>query len=500
MIAPGIGTLIGAVVGLAIAEIGSAVGAAQRQSEYQYFAPYILNGQAGIAQGGIIGEKNVEPAQQAQIIAQVQAMYDQTNDAIVRLFQSLGSSLFKGFGAIDGVFQERGSAHTMEHFQQWVNNTLPKGMLSSVEADLEPGFVKLGMSADRFKEIFARLSLLDPTKAIAAMNQYADGLTAINTASAFFHATDKTNDFVGLPTKGSRSFESAWIDASMAKFKTLGDSFAVGDKQIEDLADSLKRLSPESAATAMQQIGQLETQRYQNQLQMVQQLYDFEKQVTQQAQALFETLDVQGLTKTDGTPDQMAIAKYYKEQADKDLTAIAGANNATEAAAAWAKLQHDIMAAEAAGLSQADPAQRKDWIEWARKGIEEGQKNEEAAISRFGNSMNDANNKFNAAMDPIIADFLKFHHDLDGVVGGGGVGDDPVVRFGRQADSAGTNLQLMSVQIGTTTGNLGTLAGALATLESRIVSLGQTIDGIGSGGHVGGSNFVASTQAQRLAA
>jgi hypothetical protein len=148
------GAVIGAVAGAIVGAIGAYVGAAQKRSEYMYGAPTFNLGQAGLGM-----TKNIEPAQQAQMVAQLQTTFNDAWNGFVRVMLKLPGSQMPGVGDFRGgsqsdPFQSNPSGHYMEHFQSYLSDTLPREIAATFKEGMEHAFVRSGLTNEAFERFW----------------------------------------------------------------------------------------------------------------------------------------------------------------------------------------------------------------------------------------------------------------------------------------------------------------------------------------------------------
>jgi hypothetical protein len=464
--------IVGAVAGLVVGAVASYIGTQQRQADYQFGIPLIDN--TGVAH--FTQTKNYTDAAIKQIEAQTQAAYDQIHDSIVGLLLKFPNEAIPKFDTILGAFQPNPSGHYAEHLQQWLTDTLPRGELSKVGDELSGGFQQLGMSADAFHNIFERLSKLDPKVAIGLLTQLADALDGLMGPNSKMHAATHFMD----PWSGqNNSFMYLFNDAASRERMSPGALLAEGDAQIVKLANSIKSLSPESQIAALTQLNQLTQQRYATERQLVQELFNLEKQGLDQFRAAHDQLTLQGLTKPDGTPDYYGQAQFYKSRADTDLAMMQQSKNATELHEWQQKFITDVMSGEQS-LIQSGVSQ-KDAAAWANEALNKGEGIFTKAIVDIGQTMNDTTDVLNKQVDPALLTFTGKLDTTNVVVG----------NFGTAVGAAGTELHNIIEPI-------RGVGDEMHSLRQDIVDLGATIGNVISFiNKSSGSSFVAVTQASR---
>jgi hypothetical protein len=260
-------------------------------------------------------------------------------------------------------------------------------------------------------------------------------------------------------------------------------------------------MSPEGQISQLQQIAQLQQSRYDAEKAAIKQLYDMATAAQNQFKDDTRTLDVQHFTNPDGSVDNYTVANYWKKQEAIDLEAVKNAHSAQDAQDAYARYRQDVFNNEQAGLAQADPNQRAQWIDNAQKDLQTGLTAYQSDIDKFGKALDDVNDIYNQQVDPAL---LAFKSQLDSVSGGsgsgggggngGGGGDLP--NFANALSDGTTTMQAMSTQITGTTSDFRDLRSAMRGLLDDVAALRSEIrNGSPSGGS--GSSFAFRAVAGR---
>jgi uncharacterized membrane protein len=119
---PIIGTVVGAVVGAIVGAIVGFATGKDKQKDYQYGVPIFVNGRAQL-----VDTKNLQPAAIEEMQAKMQAVFNTTWNGFVKVMLALPGGKVPGMpGGAGGPFQSQPSGHWAEHWQQYVDNTLPK--------------------------------------------------------------------------------------------------------------------------------------------------------------------------------------------------------------------------------------------------------------------------------------------------------------------------------------------------------------------------------------
>lgn len=405
----GLGALIGGAIGLLIGGVASYLGKQEAQSNYKYFRPMISD--EGVVT--LTDPKNITTDALAGFRAQVQSTFDTIHDQLVRSLLKVTGAIIPALTAIDGKFQDNPSGHFLENFQAWLTNTLPKQIEESFKGSLAGAAETLGMSVASFNKYWDELAVVDPTKRAQLIDSLFTGLADIQKASAFFHAQPIGDGIMG---PGSQSYQQGMIDLQTAD-NFLGP-IKQGDAEIIRLGQHIKDLSPEGQIQAIADLGTAEQSRLALVKAAIKQVYDTLQQEHRAYMAAFETLDVQGFTKADGTVDQYGLAQYYKQKAQGDLSQIGLATDPAEISRLNQEYIKYIMSAEQSGIA-GDPTKRADWINWAHDQLTLGQTTLDNQLNKLGLSLNTLNDQFNAQLDPALQDLLQSVNSVTGVIGGG---------------------------------------------------------------------------------
>jgi hypothetical protein len=430
---PGVGTIVGAIVGLVVGEIGAALGAAEAKSNWKFFTPAISrDGQVSIA-----GAQNLSDAAQLQAVAQIQSKFNQTNDALVNLVVKLGgkpidflSQLIQNGQPIPGVqggvpgqgqilpgITSRPTAGFMQDVQAWLTETLPRALEDFYSGQVATGFEKLGLAADRFKLIFAALDKVDPSKTIQELTTLAAALVEINRNIALFSTVDP----MGIAA-GSHLYEVLTGQMGLERGQTYGQQLAgkpesatgaaTGDAAIIDFANQIHFKSVEGQIADEQTLAGMLSQRYKVEEAAIRAIFDLANQAKSQFESDLKNIDLQEITKSDGSPDYYGQADYLKKAADADLTQLHTSHNTTEANAAFQAYRQDVLAATQALLQQATtPDEKKAALEWERTNLGIGQTELQGDLTRFGQDLNTQNDILEKELVPAL-------HDLTGAIVG----------------------------------------------------------------------------------
>lgn len=315
---------VAAVAAIAVSAITSALGASARQADYKYGIPAFDHGTAEL-----VGTRNLTPAAQAQMTAQLQATYTDTWNTFTKIMLKLPGSQMPDMPSYkQDPFQDNPSAHWSEHFSEYLSTTLPKEIAGMFKAGMESSFVRSGMTTAAFEAFWAEADSMDPTKRAQFWSDMADGLASFDRAAQNMKAS-------------SASFGSS----SPARFDSLGNLMSEGQSQfvadtkvaatnLYAIARQMVNVTGPDKAAAFKALGAgVES--------LTKSLQDFLSRIGQVKIALKQTFDdarlEMGLSRLDeqtdangnviSPQDKNAQAKLLQDRADQNLYQI---NNAAK--------------------------------------------------------------------------------------------------------------------------------------------------------------------------
>lgn len=400
---PVVGTAVGAVVGVIVGAIAAEMGAMATRDKYEYGIPGIGNG----GQAYFRDPKNLTPDKQQQMLASVQDAYDTNRNALTRLSMKLGIDSPQ-FGTINGMFQPNPSAHFEEHFQQWLQNTLPRGMIGSVRDPMQAGFGKIGLSGDQFSSMWTKMQGLDPAKMESMLSGLADALIKINDASKFM----------------GKGFGANLFDVQQKGNQTFAQSLDEGDAKILEFGSHLKDLVGEDQIRAAGELGDMMTQRMEAEKQFLQQVASALKAGKEAADSLADALGLRLMHKADGSPDYEKQAQFFRSDAQRQLSLMQGATNATDAQKYLDRYLADLDKISQAGFG-IGTSTGDAWTKWAQDQINTGQQAFDDILHKLGDDVTSRDAAFLAAIQPSIDAFKNSLGGSNVVIGdfSGSLGD-----------------------------------------------------------------------------
>jgi hypothetical protein len=426
----------GAATRAIIGAIGGALGAQQRQDAYKYGVPFVS--QTGGAWGH--GWKNVEPAEQAALIAQVQDRFDSVWNAYVRILLKAPESIIPELQAIDGRFQKEGSQYFLKHFNEWLNGTLPDEVAKQFQGSLGTIFQSVGVEAEKFAEIWARFDKLDPSKVPALWLSLYEALESLSDSRSFLGASNQWG--------GNTSFiqgitgERKLMDRTMAQVMTQ-DHFS----PILDLARGLNSLVGEDQIRALREIADLQKAAADSQKQAMREIIRIADDAKEKRIAAVDRYTMGMMRDEEGAPDYDRQARFLESKAEAELRAMNNAKTPEEAARRYDR--YLALVDQIIGLGYQQNYQTGDkWAEW---GIEQVTRAETVLANRLdklGAQVSEANARFLAEFQPILDTFLEVGSGLGAVGDGlGGVGREAEILIplmGSLGDEVNTTVSLFA--------------------------------------------------------
>lgn len=412
---------------------------------------------------------------------------------------------------IDGKFQDNPSGHFEEHLGLFESGTLPTELMNQFKTELTDLAGTFGMSATRFKEIWAALQNLDPTKATQLLGTLFDSLGVLSPSQGrIITNPDGSTSMPGGkeniydithysdPYTGFNPAEHIFGNLDGQSQMNPGQVVHQMDDEILNLAGNLKNLSPEGQINAEAQLSQLVTNRYQVMLQEEQKLFALVKNIDAQTDSTVKNFEAQKILKDDGTPDQFGLSQFYKQSADNDLRDIQNAKNADQLSTAWAKYQQDVQQAEQFGYSQdSTKAGKTAWAQWGIDNEKLGKDIADSIAHSIGMSLNPEQAAFNAKFDPLIDLFKTGITKMFDPGAGDGTGDGGNDRgpINKANDTLVSNTNALSAALIAPIAPGNTLAAVFNSLIATAAALDERLSSIGA---TGGSDSSAAFIRRRL--
>jgi hypothetical protein len=167
-----------AIAAAIVGAVSAAVSKADTRANYKFIAPRIKNGEADL-----FSSKNINPAEQEAMIARIQETFDKFWSGYMKLATRLGPGNFTSQeNQLNRTYwiQPEASANMLKHFEEWLAGTLPDEIAKTFKEPIGTVFQSLGMTADKFNEIWDQFDRMEPTKALEMLNLVADTLENFN--------------------------------------------------------------------------------------------------------------------------------------------------------------------------------------------------------------------------------------------------------------------------------------------------------------------------------
>lgn len=478
----------------------------------------------GRARTGGSGEREVPntvtDAEVEDMVKSITETYNTFKDAYVKILLSIPNAVITQIGRIDGQFQNAPSKDFLENFERWVSGTLPDQIAEQFREGMEGAYVSMGLSVEKFNELWKEFDALDPAKAVTLWATLADALRDFQTASDFFTQTDPMGMF-----GGSATFQREMIRLQADSRTSVGQRISTFDDEILRFAAGIENLSLEGQINAMGELGRMQMQRYQMEKEAIQEIFDILMGAKAQLTDDLDDLAVMGMVNADGSPDHYGIAGYWQGRADDALGNLGSATTAAQAREEAENFRRYILAAGNAGLAQAQtPEERQKWIDWMREQLGAGYAVLETTLGRLGKEINDVNDAFAEEVQPVIDNLTTAIGEVD--EGLGDLGEEigrtiePIDEFrraiinatdalngnpsgekmgvvlpftGPRLETASADLATFGQHLNSTGSGLRDVAEGLAEVRGQLVSFAQTLASAGETS----SDFAARTVASR---
>ena len=392
-----IGALIGAFVGALIAALTESM-----PTITTYAVPVISNGVGKLVD--MAGEILTDPAQQSAWIHKINDTFDQFRNGYAEIFLSLPEDLkanvlpllskslhdlaTNGLHTVAFPSPYADPRNPSDKFinaqdwesamNTWINTSMPTAMMESFKPALDQMFTSIGLTQDKFNEIWAKAEGMDPRIALQYLSDYASVVGTLHDLMTKIAQPVNVSGGGGLysdlATRGNRSYADQLRDT---------------DKQILSLGQNLQFLTGQSQIEAAKQLNQLIQQRYDQEKQMVQEIVNMVKGAR-------ETLasDIFGLQLQGKTPQQQyALYQTHLTQLEGQLDR---APNAQAANQIYQQIRSTILSM--AGLFPNSAAINT----WAQNELSTVFNDFSDIMNRFGQQIDAANNDFQNSMQPII--------------------------------------------------------------------------------------------------
>jgi hypothetical protein len=430
-----LGGIIGAAVGLIVGAVVGILAKAKAKLEIPYGRYGIRGGEAFLEPypGAERQFEAVSSQQRQDMLAQLQHSFEDTRNAYVALLLKFHKGLmgavldsFKptifGFDAISNEARKQ----WLSGFQAWVEGKLPREIADEFFEPLAQGFQQLGISAERFKQIWDRLQDFDPSDAVATLNNLFDALTA-------FQDIQLT---AGRQLLGGPGFEfgGGWLDNARAmNARSFAEALDEADANLIDMGETMSLLIGPEQVAAAKEWGDALLQRQRAIEQFFQQIASTIDQVIRTTQKSIRDLQLQGMVTATGEPDINAQITFLKKYADDLWGQITRAATPEQATALWQDLMDTILKINQLGQSFGGSTAEAYRL-WAIDQLQRAQDLVTESLNRMAQDVADRNEAFLAAID----DFIDAFRTATGVLTGEEPTAEPLPRgYGRHPGEPG---------------------------------------------------------------
>jgi len=454
------GGLIGAFIGALIAAIGE-----QGPKIEDYARPLIKNGVAGLTD--MAGDILTDPTQQKMWLNKIQASWDGFTNGYVSILlhapaavrdsvlpqvasilKQISSGQFTQNGMTFPMFSVNGDTATTPQqwqgwMQGWVDQTLPSSIMEAFKPPLQKMFTGMGLTVDKFDEIWTKAEGMDPKAALQFLTDYANVVGTMQDLLKKIAQPVNVGGTTGL-----------YADMLATNTQSFAQTLATTDKQIIDLGKNVGLLTGQAQIDAAKQLNTLIQQRYDAEKQMVQQIINL---IVGARQTLAS--DVFGLQLAGKSP-QAQYALYASHLGSLE-TQLGSAKNADQANSIYQQIRSTILSM--AGLFPNDATINT----WAQSELTHEESIFEGILNRFGTQIDTVNQAFQNQMQPVIDLFT-------------------------------TTTQAFSVDLSSAADSTAALATANASATASVISFRDALDS--ATGVLNASGFVQSTRQRRQAA
>lgn len=374
---------------------------------------------AGIASG--TGNKNVDKNELQGYLDTFTQTVDTFYNGYIKILLKFPNEILPkisaSFQPIYGAFETgadlgmAASEHFADELQQYLKIGLPHDIGDRFSSYIQEGMVNLGMSAAKFDQIWHQLANLDPAKAMQGLSDLTDAMVGFNETLKLFN-TPVFQDANHLHPLGGL-FEQISNDMS----KTFAQNLETSDKDIISLGSSLEDLIGPDQLSAAKDLATQMQQRYDKEKQFLQDIKNQIDSITNSFNQQMQGYTLAGMTRKDAqgneTPDYNAQAQYLRDQTQLLMAQLSNATSPEQVTSLYNQIAANIDKVYQTG-SQLGPEAQKAFLKWAQENL---QKAETAAIARqneLAQQVQDANDKFLAAIQGFIDAFENATGQLTG--------------------------------------------------------------------------------------
>lgn len=407
--------LVGAVAGI--------MGKQAARDEYKYAVPNITSGGTArltelTRQGNNWNEmKNINPAEAKQILARIQDTFDTVWNGFVDLLLKVPESVIPKMKAIDGRFQKEASSHFLKHMDEWINRTLPDAIAAEFKDSASSMFATLGMSVEKFNEMWAKLNTLDPKKALQIMGQMADTLIGFDKALEFFSGAGMPDMGGGRrrPVKPGGVFYTTWNQGKDQLLQERSKGFTEkqmdADKDIIRLASTISSFTGEAQIAKAKELSDLMVDRMEREKAFMLELIDLSESITLSADSMVREWTAEGLKTAEGGKDYNAQIDYWRKYANDILNGMAGITDPAEIQRMWNEYTAVISKIKELG-TEIGPVNAEEIRKWAIEAIEKGNEIFQARLNALGAELDTLNQTFVDQIKPFLHNFATAVADL----------------------------------------------------------------------------------------
>lgn len=418
-------------IGLAVAAaivggIAAALGKAETRSEYKYASPAI-NAQG---EGVLYGAKNLNPEEQKDMVARMTDAFNKFWNGYIKLALKVSADLPK-LTAISLQFQSNPSGNFLKHFEEMLKSGIGDKVSLSFFDTLSKGFEKLGMTADRFRNIWTKFDKLDPEKALELLNLVADTLISFNNVGNFYASHD-----TGLFNIGGFNYQRGVMEVRSKD--TYAQGFDESTQNILRMQKAVESMVGEDQIRAANELGNLLNERVEKEKQLMEQFNRFLEDSNRQFGDLRRNLVAEGIGKMgvddegkpEWKPDLEGQFKFWEEYINEVVNHLNTATNLEELQF-WQSEFFKAQGNMGNIARQQGPEEYEAWRQWMVGADGKGgilgifQSTIQATVSRWGDEIKTKNDAMWASIQPTIDKFKGTFEEtgtkageLGGAIGG----------------------------------------------------------------------------------
>jgi hypothetical protein len=319
----------------------------------------------------------------------------------------------------------------MKHFDQWVNGQLPRQIAEQFFEPLSQAFQRYGMSSGRFRQVWDQLDALDPRKAIELWGVLAQAVVDFFETMAYFRTDvfqyQGPGDFA--PSAGPAGLLE---QGRIRNHESFADALAREDEEILNLAESLDLLTGEEQIRAAGRLGEMMRDRQRAEEEFFQRMAQIIEDVNASLDQFLLDIDLEQMVTPEGEPDWQARINRLQSEGERVWNSLTTATTPEEIAYwtnEWMRVNREILSA----AQNLGPEAYQQYLAWVEENTNRFRTDVAERFRQLGQDIQDANDRFIAAIKMFIAAFTQGAKDVgdvlgggdgDGDGGGGGGGDD----------------------------------------------------------------------------